>query len=218
MEQELLTLPEHLNSPPIFSGVRVTRSLVLYVCFVDRCLSFCTFSFDHSVVCSSSKYGLWFSIFKLFSYTSVIIELNRRGNPWYRNRNKFLRCGVQSTMGVLYLCRTNEIRNTLLGRPSCLENSRLGTIKPHRYGTTYIEHESSNAINGEEKQKHIAHLLVQKVLKRTPMFIHGYKDRLSSSRTGWPLWNINFSHDNWFLRRFNLFSAPDGTSSGLDCW
>ena len=36
-----------------FSGVRVTRSLVLYVCFVDRCLSFCTFSFDHCVVCSS---------------------------------------------------------------------------------------------------------------------------------------------------------------------
>jgi hypothetical protein len=32
-------LPEHMSSPPIFSGVRVTRSLVLYVCFVDRCLS-----------------------------------------------------------------------------------------------------------------------------------------------------------------------------------
>ena len=30
---------EHLSSPPVFSGVRVTRSLVLYVCFVDRCLS-----------------------------------------------------------------------------------------------------------------------------------------------------------------------------------
>jgi hypothetical protein len=29
--QELLTLPEHLSSPPVFSGVRVTRSLVLYV-------------------------------------------------------------------------------------------------------------------------------------------------------------------------------------------
>ena len=27
------------------SGVRVTRSLVLCVCFVDRCLSFCIFSF-----------------------------------------------------------------------------------------------------------------------------------------------------------------------------
>ena len=44
MEQELLTLPEHLSSPPVFSGVRVTRSLALYVCFVDRCLS-CTFFF-----------------------------------------------------------------------------------------------------------------------------------------------------------------------------
>jgi hypothetical protein len=54
---ELLTLPEHLSSPPVFSGVRITRSLVLYVCFVDRCLSFCTFSFGHFVVCSSSIYG-----------------------------------------------------------------------------------------------------------------------------------------------------------------
>jgi hypothetical protein len=43
VEQELLTLPEHLSSLPVFSGVRVTRSLVLYVCFVDRCLFFCTF-------------------------------------------------------------------------------------------------------------------------------------------------------------------------------
>jgi hypothetical protein len=53
----LYTLPDHLSSPPDFSGVRVTRSLVLYVCFVDRCLSFCTFSFGHCVACSSSIYG-----------------------------------------------------------------------------------------------------------------------------------------------------------------
>ena len=39
-EHELLTLPDHLNSPPAFSGVCVIRSLVLCVCFVDRCLSF----------------------------------------------------------------------------------------------------------------------------------------------------------------------------------
>ena len=30
---------------PDFSGVRVTHSLVLCVCFVDRCLSFCPFSY-----------------------------------------------------------------------------------------------------------------------------------------------------------------------------
>jgi hypothetical protein len=56
VEQELPTIPEHLNSPPTFSGVCVTRSLVLCVCFVDHCLSFCTFSFGHCVVCSSSIY------------------------------------------------------------------------------------------------------------------------------------------------------------------
>jgi len=44
-------------------GVRVARSLAICVCFVDRCLTFWTFSFDHCV-CSSSNYG--FCIIKLF--------------------------------------------------------------------------------------------------------------------------------------------------------
>ena len=69
VEQELLTLPDHLSSTPVFSGVRVTRSLVSYVCFVDRCLPFCPFYFGHCVVCSSSIYGFWLfplGIFKLF--------------------------------------------------------------------------------------------------------------------------------------------------------
>jgi hypothetical protein len=69
VEQELPTLPEHLSLPPVFSGVRVTRSLVLYVCFVDRCLSFCTFSF----VCSSSIYGFWLSLWYLQILLSRLI-------------------------------------------------------------------------------------------------------------------------------------------------
>jgi hypothetical protein len=56
VKQELLTFPKHLSPPPVFSGVGVTRCLVLCVCFVDRCLSFCTISFGHCVVCSSSIY------------------------------------------------------------------------------------------------------------------------------------------------------------------
>jgi hypothetical protein len=36
VEQELLTVPWHPSSPTVFSGVRVTRSIVLCVCFVDR--------------------------------------------------------------------------------------------------------------------------------------------------------------------------------------
>ena len=60
VEQELLALPEHLSSPPVFSGgVRVTRYLVLCVCFVDSCFSFCHFSFGHCVVCSTSIYRFW---------------------------------------------------------------------------------------------------------------------------------------------------------------
>ena len=66
VEQELLTLPEHLNSPPVFSGVRVTRSLVVCVYFVDHCLSFffwpfcCLFFFDIRIRITP------FGIFKLF--------------------------------------------------------------------------------------------------------------------------------------------------------
>ena len=50
---------------PGFSEVRVTRSLALYVCFVDRCLSVCTFYFGHCVVCSSSIYGFWLPLWYL---------------------------------------------------------------------------------------------------------------------------------------------------------
>ena len=68
VEKELLTLPEHLSSLPVFSGVSFTRSLVLCVCFVDRCLSFffwpfcCLFFFDIRIlivplVSSNSSYG-----------------------------------------------------------------------------------------------------------------------------------------------------------------
>jgi len=35
VEQDLLTLPEHLSLPPVFSGVRFTPSLGLCVCLID---------------------------------------------------------------------------------------------------------------------------------------------------------------------------------------
>ena len=72
VEKELPTLPEHMSSPPVFSGVCVTRSLVLYVCFVDRCLSFCTFSFV--IVLSVLRFtdsDYPFGIFKLFFQKSM---------------------------------------------------------------------------------------------------------------------------------------------------
>jgi hypothetical protein len=85
VEQEPPTLPEHLSSPPVFSGVRVTRSLILYVfcwsLFVFLYIFFwslcCLFFFDirilitlvvsfgHCVVCSSSIYGFWLPLWYL---------------------------------------------------------------------------------------------------------------------------------------------------------
>ena len=56
--------PEHLSSPSVFSGVRDALSLVVYVCFVDHCLSFrtvffcplcCLFSFDIWIMITSSN-------------------------------------------------------------------------------------------------------------------------------------------------------------------
>jgi hypothetical protein len=35
VEQELLTIPEHLSSSPVFSVVRVTQPLVLCVTFIS---------------------------------------------------------------------------------------------------------------------------------------------------------------------------------------
>ena len=85
VEQEQLTLPEHLSSPPVFSGVRVTRSLVLCVCFVDRCLSFCTFSFGHCVVCYASIYRFWLPLWYLQTLLLYHWVLNFSAHTHIRN-------------------------------------------------------------------------------------------------------------------------------------
>ena len=61
--------------PPVLSGVRVTRSSVLCVCFVDRCLAFCICSFGHCVVFSSSIYGFWLPLWYIVSSNSSCCQL-----------------------------------------------------------------------------------------------------------------------------------------------
>ena len=82
MEQELPTLPEYLGSPPVFSGIRGTRSLVLCVRFIDRCLSFCPFSFGHCIVCPFSfgycivcPFVLFLLVIVLFILVRLVIAL-----------------------------------------------------------------------------------------------------------------------------------------------
>ena len=73
VEQELLTLPEHMCSSPVFCEVRVTRSLVLYVCFVDR-IDFGAFvlfplGIVLSVLLRYTEFDCPFGNFKLFLIT-----------------------------------------------------------------------------------------------------------------------------------------------------
>ena len=87
VEQELLTLPEHLRSPPVFSGISLTRSLILYACFADRCLSFCTVSFGRCVVCMSSIYGFWLTLW--YPQTFFMGEsLDCYQKMWYDGKNQ----------------------------------------------------------------------------------------------------------------------------------
>ena len=74
----MLTLPQHMSSHPVFSWVRVTRTLVLCVCFLDRCLSFCTISFGHCVVCSSSIYEFWLPLW----YLQALLIGQRQVTNW----------------------------------------------------------------------------------------------------------------------------------------
>ena len=72
VERELLPLPEHLNSSPVFSGVGVTRSLVFCVMFCRSLLvllyfffwSLCCLSFDLQILITS----LWYLVAIVLSF------------------------------------------------------------------------------------------------------------------------------------------------------
>ena len=59
-EHQLLTLSEHLRSPPFLMGfVSLIICSFLCIIFVIHCLFFSTFPYGHCIVCSSSNYDLW---------------------------------------------------------------------------------------------------------------------------------------------------------------
>ena len=64
VEKELLTPPEHMSSLPVCSGVHITRSLILCVCFVDLCLSFFSLAIVLSILLPFTDSDYSFGIFK----------------------------------------------------------------------------------------------------------------------------------------------------------
>ena len=80
VEQELPSLPEYLNSSPVVSGVRVTRSLVLCVCMFCRSLSVLRFT-DSDYI---------FGIFKLFLKSLQKVYDGHRVTSWLLRNIHFL--------------------------------------------------------------------------------------------------------------------------------
>ena len=80
VEQELLSLPKYLSSPPVFSGVRVAWSLsvlcsVLYIVV-------CPVSFRHCVFCPSSIYGFWLPLWYIQTTLSKLHQVRSESIDW----------------------------------------------------------------------------------------------------------------------------------------
>jgi hypothetical protein len=121
---------EATDFTPVFSEVRVARSLVVCVCFVDRCLSFCPFSFGHCIVCPSItasdypfgifwplyclsfNYGFWLPLWYLLAIVLSVLQLRLLITPLV----SFGHCVVCPTKGVIRSRNWRRTDNTMAKR------------------------------------------------------------------------------------------------------
>jgi hypothetical protein len=66
VEQELPTLPDYLSSPPVFSGVRVARSLVYCVVFSKQICLIC-------LHCATAMFCRWFVVCPFVVFILAIV-------------------------------------------------------------------------------------------------------------------------------------------------
>jgi hypothetical protein len=125
VEQELLTIPEHLSSHRVLVGVRFTRSLVLRVWFVDRCLSYWRFCFDHCVVCPLIN-GFWLPLW----YLQTLLTL------YFPSKcNMLVLCHIKHPLAhvivhvVLVLFRITQTYKNL----NCVDEVCVYTYHSHNY-------------------------------------------------------------------------------------
>jgi hypothetical protein len=120
------------ESAPVFSGIRVIRFLVLCVCFVDRCLLFCTFSFGHCVFCSSSIYECSSHEWNIYSLSNLW-----EYEPRYRQLFHFLECYSSDLINILKIFASNLWRDggfcssSKIGRNDIAAHGPRMTINTH---------------------------------------------------------------------------------------
>ena len=97
VEQELPTLPQHLNSPPVFSGICDAQSLVFCVFFfIYQCLSF--FFWPLYIL---SFFDLQFLITSFFLKTHNLNDHTKQHYKWRTSNN--CKSNQNSTQASLYL-------------------------------------------------------------------------------------------------------------------
>ena len=73
VEQELLTIPEHMSSPSVFSGVCVARSLVFCVVFCR--LLFVLFSLSLVIELSALRFtDSYYYLFGIFKFCQIFLS------------------------------------------------------------------------------------------------------------------------------------------------
>ena len=109
MKPELNTRPEHLSSPPVFSAVRVSRSLVLCVVFCRSLfviLSFFLLVIVLSVLLRFTAYDYHFSTFKLFFLpTNSNVYLQSKAFHSHNELIKFV-CNTTIPIYKYHCCRS----------------------------------------------------------------------------------------------------------------
>jgi hypothetical protein len=79
----------------------------LKIRFVDRCLSFCIFSFGHCVVCSSSIDGfwlhLWYRLF-FFDWWILITPLVSSNSSYRLHRDNSIDWNIDNARAAVYVC------------------------------------------------------------------------------------------------------------------
>jgi hypothetical protein len=126
--------------------VRVTRSLVLNVCFVDRCLSLCTFSAGICAVCPSI-YGFWLPLTTGGEHrcpgrvgssccTSDTRRVNLVTNPvinreWGKAREVLMTSGTYPWSCVTQLCHSGQPRHGDFNLPKILIGTVSSVISYH---------------------------------------------------------------------------------------
>ena len=91
----------------MFRGVLVTRSLALCVCFVDRCLSFCTFFFWP--LCCLFFFDIRILITPLVSSNSFYLS-NNFHNVSTMHVQQFI-CQTYATIYMLNICHTISVKH-----------------------------------------------------------------------------------------------------------